>query len=39
MAGIYSQIYLQIVFGVKRHENLLQKEWRARVFEYLAGII
>ena len=39
MAGSFSQIYIQIVFGVKRRENLLQKPWRDEVFKYIYGII
>ncbi len=39
MAGSFSQIYIQIVFGVKRRENLLKKPWRDEVFKYISGII
>ncbi len=39
MANTYSQIYLQIVFSVKRREPLLQKPWRDEVFKYMSGII
>src|SRR4051794_23611146 len=39
MAGTFSQIYIQVVFAVKRRENLLQKPWRDEVFKYMAGII
>lgn len=39
MANTYKRILLHIVFAVKRREALLQKEWRGRLFEYIAGII
>ncbi|MBK7094599.1 MAG: IS200/IS605 family transposase [Saprospiraceae bacterium] len=39
MAGTFSQIYIQYVFTVKGRENLLQKEWKEKVFKYIAGII
>ncbi|MFN8258429.1 MAG: IS200/IS605 family transposase [Bacteroidales bacterium] len=39
MAGTFSQIYIQVVFSVKRRENLLQKKWRTHVFKYMSGII
>jgi REP element-mobilizing transposase RayT len=39
MAGTFSQIYIQIIFAVKRRENLLNKSWRNEVFKYIAGVI
>ena len=39
MPGTFSQIYIQYIFTVKGRENLLQKPWRAEVFQYIAGII
>ncbi|MCE2995861.1 MAG: IS200/IS605 family transposase [Cyclobacteriaceae bacterium] len=39
MPGTFSQIYIQVVFAVKRRENLLQKPWRDEVFKYMSGII
>jgi len=39
MPGTFSKIYIQVVFAVKRRENLLQKPWRDEVFKYMAGII
>lgn len=39
MAGTFSQLYVQIVFAVKGRENVIQKEFRTEVFEYIAGII
>ena len=39
MAGTFSQLYVQVVFAVKRREHLLQKPWRDEAFKYMAGII
>lgn len=39
MADTFSQVYIQIIFAVKRRENLLNKTWRAEVFKYIAGVI
>ena len=39
MAGTFSQMYVQVVFAVKGRENLIKKEFRTEVFEYIAGII
>lgn len=39
MAGTYSQIYLQVVFAVKGRENLINKNWKAQLYKYIAGII
>lgn len=39
MAGTFSQLYVQIVFAVKGRENLIKKEFRIELYEYIAGII
>ncbi len=39
MAGTYSQIYLQFVIAVKGRENLLHKNWKNKLFQYMSGII
>ncbi len=39
MAGTFTQIYIQIIFAVKRRETLLSKTWRSEVFKYIAGLI
>ncbi len=39
MAGTFSQLYVQIIFAVKGRENLIKKEFRTEIFEYIAGII
>jgi putative transposase len=37
--GTFTQMYVQIVFAVRDRENILTKEIRPRVFEYVSGII
>jgi putative transposase len=37
--GTFTQMYVQIVFAVRDKENILTKEIRPRVFEYVSGII
>jgi REP element-mobilizing transposase RayT len=37
--GVYTQLYIQLVFAVKNRRALLHKEIRPRVFEYISGII
>jgi putative transposase len=37
MAYTYSQINIHAVFSVMGRENLLRKEFRGRLFEYLSG--
>lgn len=39
MADTYSRIYLQIVFVVKRRENLIQKAWMDELHKYICGIV
>lgn len=39
MAGTFTQMYVQVVFAVKRRENLLLRPWREEVFKYMSGII
>jgi REP element-mobilizing transposase RayT len=39
MAGTYSQIYVQIVFTVKKREHLIPKANQEELFEYISGII
>ncbi|MCK9270262.1 MAG: IS200/IS605 family transposase [Bacteroidales bacterium] len=37
--GAFTQLYLQLVFAVKNRDAVLHKDIRARVFEYMSGII
>jgi REP element-mobilizing transposase RayT len=39
MAGTYTQIYIQIVFAVKSRQNLIGREWKDKLYKYIAGII
>ncbi len=39
MAGTFSQVYIQIIFAVKRRENILNKIWREEVFKYISSVI
>jgi putative transposase len=35
----YSQIYLHIIFAVKRRQNLIDPSWEDDLFKYISGII
>jgi len=37
--GNYTQLYVHLVFAVRRREAALNREIRGRVFEYISGII
>lgn len=37
--GVYTQLYVQLVFAVKNRDAVLDKNIRSRVFEYMSGII
>lgn len=37
--GTFSQIIIQIVFAVKRRENLISPVWEDELYKYIAGII
>ncbi|MDO5972266.1 IS200/IS605 family transposase [Flavivirga aquimarina] len=37
--GTFTQMYVQIVFAVKKRDALLHKNIRNRVFEYISGIL
>ncbi len=39
MANTYSQAYTQVVFAVKYRENLITREWRDQLHQYISGII
>jgi hypothetical protein len=39
MANTYTQIYVHLVFAVKRRTRLISKEWRVDLFKYMHGII
>jgi Transposase IS200 like. len=37
--GTFTQMYIHLVFAVKNRENVLSKEIRPRVNEYIGGIL
>ncbi len=37
--GVFTQLYIHLVFAVKYRERLLKKEIRSEVFKYISGII
>jgi putative transposase len=39
MANTFSQIYIQIVFAVKRRECLIKIDWEEELYKYITGII
>ena len=39
MPGTFSQVYIQVVFAVKRRVNFIDPTWETAVYEYMAGII
>jgi REP element-mobilizing transposase RayT len=39
MANTYKKVYIHLVFAIKNRNALLEKEWRAKVFCYISGII
>jgi len=39
MANTYSQIYIQIVFGVDGRQNLIQKQNKEELHKYITGIV
>lgn len=39
MANTYSQLYIQIVFSVKRRQRLISKEHKEELQKYITGII
>ncbi len=39
MPGTFSQIYIQLVFAVKRRESLIHSSWEEELYKYITGII
>ncbi len=39
MPDTFSQLYIQIVFAVKKRENLIAYEWEDELYKYISGII
>lgn len=39
MKGTLSKLYIHIVFGVKRRQNLISESWEVELYKYITGII
>jgi len=39
MANTYTQIYLHVVFSVKRRQNLIHNDWKEELYKYICGIV
>ncbi|MCE3229405.1 MAG: tpn [Bacteroidetes bacterium] len=39
MANTYSQIYIQIVFAVRKRNSLIHPSWENELYKYITGII
>lgn len=39
MANSYCQIYIQIVFAVKRRQSLIRPEWEDHLYRYITGVV
>jgi putative transposase len=39
MANTFSQIYIHLVFSVKRRQSLIQKKWKPDLYKYICGIV
>lgn len=39
MGDTFSQIYIQIVFGVRNRKKLIHSSWEEQLFKFIAGII
>jgi putative transposase len=39
MANTYTQLYIHVVFAVKRRASVLAKSWRDELFQYITGIV
>ena len=39
MAGLYSQIYIQIVFSVKGRQSMISQKWEEELYKYIIGIV
>lgn len=37
--GTFTQMYVHLVFAVRNRENVLKKEIRPRIYEYISGIL
>ena len=39
MADVFSQLYIQIVFSVKKRQALIQPDWEDKLYQFTTGIV
>ncbi len=39
MANSYTQLYIQLVFAVKRRQTLIHRDWEDHLYRYITGIV
>ena len=39
MPNTYTQLYVHVIFSVKRRSNLISPVWKEQLFQYITGII
>jgi putative transposase len=39
MANTYTQLYIHVVFAVKHRANLISKNWKDNLYQYITGIV
>ena len=39
MPNTFSQIYIHVIFSVKKREYLIRSEWKEELYKYIAGIV
>ena len=39
MGSTFTQLYIHVVFSVKRRERLISKQWKEELYKYISGII
>lgn len=39
MAGTFSQIYIQVIFGVQGRVSLIDAQWEEELYKYITGIV
>jgi len=37
--GVYSQVYVQVIFAVKNRESLIHGKWEDILYKYITGIV
>ena len=39
MANTYTQIYIHLVFAVKRRQHLIERTWKDELYKFITGIV